>query len=168
MGHNLHALIARQPIFENKASELGLAVVFENDLVIIPIVPESLDVLERELGLKFEPYSEKILVDCSVTHRLAELLGIGSFAVIQTEYFGGSGTQFASYYRNGSMELGEVTVNDVLRQMGVGKAVDKFDEFDTIGLGKYRRTDDDRFWEEESWGHRIGNILVGKKRFAYD
>jgi hypothetical protein len=88
--------------------------------------------------------------------------------VIETDYFGGSGTQCASYYSNSIQELREVTINDVLRHMGVRKAMDMLDEFDTIGLGKYRRTDDDRFWEVESWGQRIGNILIGKKRFAYD
>lgn len=168
MGHNLHALIARQPIDEYQAVELGLAVLFEQDLVLIPIVPESLDVFEKELDLKYEPFSKRVLIDSSVTNRLAELLGIRSFAVIETEYFGGSGTQYASYYSNGIKELRAVTINDVLRHMGVQKALDKLDEFDTIGLGKYRRTDDDRFWEAESCGQRIGNILVGKRRFAYD
>ena len=156
MGHNLSALITWQPIDEKMAEEFGLAVVFEHDLVIIPIVLESLDVFEKELGVKYEPYSNKVLIDSSVTHRLAELLEIRSFAVIETDYFGGSGTQCASYYSNGIQEL------------RVRKAMDMLDEFDTIGLGKYRRTDDDRFWEVESWGQRIGNILIGKKRIAYD
>ena len=168
MGHNLSALITWQPIDEKMTEEFGLAVVFEHDLVIIPIVLESLDVFEKELGVKYEPYSNKVLIDSSVTHRLAELLEIRSFAVIETDYFGGSGTQCASYYSNGIQELREVTINDVLRHMGVRKAMDMLDEFDTIGLGKYRRTDDDRFWEVESWGQRIGNILIGKKRIAYD
>ncbi len=38
------------------------------------------------------------------------------------------------------------------------------DEFDTLGLGRYRSMDSSEFWEEGKSGQRIGNILVGDRR----
>jgi hypothetical protein len=77
--------------------------------------------------VKYEPFSEKIQVDCSVTHRLAEDLRITDFSLIETEYFGGVGTQSASYYRNGEAVIQEVAINDVLHRLGVTIAVGKTD-----------------------------------------
>lgn len=167
MGHYLTALITPLPIDEAKAAEMELAVVFESGMAIVPLVPESLDEWSRMLEEKYVPDGRSIIIDCSVTHRLATLLGLRSYALVETEYFGGTGSQHASYFRDGVKELDEVSINEVLRSMGVEKGADKFDEFDTIGLGKYRHTDDDIFWSVQDTGRRVGNILVGRRRFSW-
>lgn len=42
MGHNICALISRAPIDEQKAKDLGLAVIYEGNYVIIPLVDDSI------------------------------------------------------------------------------------------------------------------------------
>lgn len=167
MGHCLTALITPLPIDEVKAAEMELAVVFEGGMAIVPIVPESLDEWSRLLEEKYVPYGRSISIDCSVTHRIAAILGLRSYSIVETEYFGGTGSQRASYFREGIKEWDEVPINQVLRFMGVEKDADKIDEFDTIGLGKYRHADDHRFWSVQDAGRRVGNILVGRPRFSW-
>jgi len=70
-------------------------------------------------------------------------------AKINTDYFGGYGHQGAKLFINGDLEYEandeqDYTIrpiNTVLKKMGVVKK-DCMDEFDTIGLGKYRNNDD--------------------------
>ncbi len=70
-------------------------------------------------------------------------------AKISTDYFGGSGHQEAKLFVNNKKEYDQSSeldwsvkpINDVLKSMGVVKK-DGMDEFDTIGLGKYRSNSD--------------------------
>lgn len=64
------------------------------------------------------------------------------FALIETDYFGGIGNQFASVYTNVSNEWH--TINQVLKHLGVGRK-DQLDEFDTVGLGSIRSRPDELF-----------------------
>jgi hypothetical protein len=62
------------------------------------------------------------------------------FALIQTEYFGGAGEQWACTFTGERRETGEnATINDVLRMLGVVREAAR-DEFDIVGLGKHRRS----------------------------
>ena len=88
--------------------------------------------------------------DSAVTQTFAQALGISRFALINTEYFGGIGEQYATVYENGKRTL-DVTsdgINQALSMIGVTRA-DGNDEFDSIGLGKYRRFDDhfEKYWD---------------------
>lgn len=79
---------------------------------------------------------------------------IDKIAHVNTNYFGGAGTQGATYWENGEEkfhfyqdEYDEETlfsspINTALRMMGVVKDPD-MDEFDTINLGHYRSLDND-------------------------
>ncbi len=62
------------------------------------------------------------------------------FAVINSEYFGGSGDQVAIAYE-GERLLTEGNVNAALRALGVVRAPN-LDEWDTIGLADYRSNPD--------------------------
>ncbi len=64
------------------------------------------------------------------------------FAVIQTEYFAGTGDQWAAAF-DGEARLTPdgATINHALAELGV-KATDTADEFDVIGLGTIRSTPD--------------------------
>lgn len=74
-----------------------------------------------------------------------ELMGSYSFrtklAYIETDYFGGAGTQAGLLYENGkpatAPQSGEGSINVLLKELGVWCKPDK-DEFDMLGLGKYR------------------------------
>jgi hypothetical protein len=64
------------------------------------------------------------------------------FALILTDYFGGAGDQFANVYSNEkNVDLGINTINKALIYLGVEKGK-HHDEFDTIGLSKYRSNPD--------------------------
>ena len=72
---------------------------------------------------------------------------------IYTDYFGGMGEQYCSIFipelnfgkRYPDIEMTEcVSINDGLRRLGIIKNSD-CDEFDTIGLGNYRRNSDFKF-----------------------
>lgn len=72
-----------------------------------------------------------------------------TIAKITTDYFGGSGYQTSKLFVNNKpimslsdeFEYGSSPINSVLKKMGVEKNNGN-DEFDTIGLGKYRSNSD--------------------------
>ncbi len=68
-------------------------------------------------------------------------------AYIEAEYFGGQGSQASLQFANGLLVdpplLNAEAINQVLRWLGVHCA-DDLDEFDTVGLGVHRDTEE---WE---------------------
>lgn len=72
-----------------------------------------------------------------------------TIAKIETDYFGGWGVQSAKLFINNKKVYDESDehdiklkpINNVLKLMGVSCG-DRMDEFDTIGLGKYRSNSD--------------------------
>lgn len=72
-----------------------------------------------------------------------------TIAKISTDYFGGAGHQEAKLFINNKKEYDQSSefdwstrpINDVLKLMGVNKK-DGMDEFDTIGLSRYRSNGD--------------------------
>lgn len=77
-----------------------------------------------------------------VAKLVAELTGIEAarFALIQTEYFGGVGDQWACAFSGERRETGtSATINDALRFLGVVRG-SNLDELDTVGLGEHRRS----------------------------
>ncbi|MEU8412035.1 hypothetical protein AB0C24_04570 [Amycolatopsis japonica] len=88
------------------------------------------------------------------TGPLAECSEHGAVAYVEAEYFGGAGTQFAQVWEGGETVLGPLHVDEdepdpadgspisqALRRLGALKG-DHFDEFDAVGLGRHRDTDD--------------------------
>ncbi len=79
-----------------------------------------------------------------------------TIALIGTDYFGGSGYQSAKLFINNKKVYDKSSeqdwsinpINDVLKMMGINPT-DGNDEFDTIGLGKYRTNQDFRDIREE-------------------
>jgi hypothetical protein len=72
-----------------------------------------------------------------------------TIAKIETDYFGGSGNQSAKlfinnekvYDKSDEQDWSLTPINDVLKQMDI-ISNQGMDEFDTIGLGKYRKNED--------------------------
>lgn len=60
-----------------------------------------------------------------------------TIAKITTDYFGGFGEQTAKLFINNKRVYNGNSINKALTQMGVVRK-DGMDEFDTIGLGRYR------------------------------
>lgn len=73
-----------------------------------------------------------------------------TIAKIETDYFGGSGSQSAKLFVNGKkiydksdeQDWSARPINQVLKQLGVQIDKNYHDEFDTVGLGKYRTNED--------------------------
>ena len=75
-----------------------------------------------------------------VAQLVAELTGleVPTFALIQTEYFGGAGDQWACAFTGEHRETSaSATINDALRMLGAVRQ-GNLDEFDTVGLGAHR------------------------------
>lgn len=92
---------------------------------------------------------------------LAMLTGGFVIAYMETEYFGGAGSQAAATFEDGSMAMhlatpdnhGPITrdfpINTALRAMGVSADGDR-DEFDTIGLMRFRNNESlGVIWEDD-------------------
>lgn len=64
------------------------------------------------------------------------------WAIIQTDYFGGTGTQAANVFVNEqNIDQKTENINQALRALGVIATAD-YDEFDTIGLDRIRQQPD--------------------------
>jgi hypothetical protein len=80
------------------------------------------------------------------------------FAIIQTDYFGGAGSQVAAVYRGRATVMPATygAINAALRHLGVVARPGQ-DEFDTVGLGRHRSFPslDDRDWDEAYARHGL-------------
>ena len=150
MGHNITAIVLRD-VFEPE-------VVRALDLVAVPIAsPLTLFhidhyytaywqavrgcVTELDVPAGFPGVFPR---EGIVVQLVAELTGLDAprFALIQTEYFGGAGGQWACAFTGERCETGTAaTINAALRTLGVIRR-GALDEFDTVGLGAHRSSPD--------------------------
>jgi hypothetical protein len=139
-------LVTLQTVGLDNASLVGLPVVREGRANIIG--------LTKGRGSGYEPYAmetwaaehgedsaehAKMLADRQIAIDHAEHLNLTKFAWIETWYDGGDGDQSATVYVDYEA-LGnktKVSINIALQELGV-KPKPGLDEFDTIGLSKYR------------------------------
>lgn len=125
-------------------------------------LPSDLSVVRLEQNVRMIPLGDTALVKHDLpflalleennTKSLPPLLKLlnslrtaGRIAYIEAEYFGGEGTQAHILIdKDGEVKTAIATsdaINEALKWFGV-QSVGKADEFDTIGLGRYRDTDD--------------------------
>jgi hypothetical protein len=146
VGHSICALVVAEPVNGGPAAAADLRprLVHEH-ITVLPIdhyyseywailrdARASLD-LPRDLPATFP--CEVVLLDL-----VRKVTGVAEplFAIIQTDYFGGAGSQWAVAFRGAARLTGETTsINQALATLGV-RARPPHDEFDTIGLGGYR------------------------------
>ncbi len=139
MAHCITALVARPPVDEQKARQFDLPLLTEGAYVILPLDYRHADIWEKRLGL-FSQTERPIALDRDIVHFFARELAMADYVLIDTDYFGGVGEQRAVLYKNGQALFASQApdaINQVLRRWGV-KAENGKDEFDTLGLGKYR------------------------------
>lgn len=113
---------------------------------LIPFPPEFIKCLNKKYGMNIDEYEadfEDFPKDVE-NWILALSQGDGVAYVVATS-FGGEGWQHGTFLKNGK-EIPVVCndngyINSVLRLLGVEKE-GGMDEFDTIGLGRCRRTSD--------------------------
>jgi hypothetical protein len=159
MAHTLKAVIGRTPDATELGSRWVLArlIALPQGMAMIPLTARLLDDMEKLVSSARHPRGEKSgLLPAALSSVLEKVTQDCSLGYIETDYFGGVGSQTAALWRNGRLVLGPLlrethwdaesgqhidsgpaAINDVLVQLGVkrGRSVD---EFDALGLSKYR------------------------------
>jgi hypothetical protein len=113
-----------------------------------------------KLKISVQSLSEDMDWECDLIFHFAKELGFGKYGIIQTDYFGGSGTQRAALYENGERTLSNADINAVLKELGVEKH-SGLDEFDTINLSNYRSADRYYFNVNQEVPILANNIIPG-------
>lgn len=147
MGHSIKAAIGKRADVQ-KISEDWICKVTElpQDFGMVPLTIRLLEDMEELLGSSCE--NSRSVLD-GFDRTVAEILEQYSFrtklAYIETDYFGGTGTQGGVLYENGREvcppRVGEGTINALLKELGAWRKPD-MDEFECLELGKYRHIDE--------------------------
>jgi hypothetical protein len=155
MSHYIHGYVATTAILESVAEALPQArlVPLSQGLGFLPVIKVQVAQTDSHSN---EPAYEQFE---TLTRRLAAIASnlstMGPLAYIETEYFGGVGTQSAMVWLNGTVIFGplltdaarEGAINQALRCLGVVSGA-HLDEFDAIGLGQHR--------SNEEWVESLG------------
>lgn len=153
MAHHITALVTAGPVDAEQAARYELPCFRENGVTIIGLHAWHSDYWAEQLDIPHRNHSD-IILDNDVTRFFAQALGLGRYALISTEYFGGWGEQYATVCEAGQVLMPATSdgINAALRLLGVRRRLKPqpldvrggllMDEFDTIGLGQYRSFDD--------------------------
>jgi hypothetical protein len=154
MGHDIQAVLLNGPYDEKIAAEFDMKIVpLHHGITMIHLNADYCDHWSEKLGVSGF-VSEHPLLNCKVVHHMVSKIAPGQmFAVIETDYIGGRGSQAAAVYRGGeeimppeATEVAPVArsagpINKALRLLGV-QATPGRDEFQVVGLHRHRDGDD--------------------------
>ena len=154
MGHCIDAIIAQKPVNENKAKELGFAMIYESEFVIIPLIEENIYHFTIENRIKLEYFGEDIRWDCTAVQIIAKKLGFVKYVIATL-----SNPDFlGSYYEEEVKVKHEIDINSALNQLGVPK--DNDSEFSYLNLDSYRNAE--FYYMKEIAGlKQVTNIIKG-------
>lgn len=112
----------------------------EQGFILIPVNNN----LQKQFGIGNLSVLEKNKNLQSIYSFGSSLSEKGKAAYVEAEFFGGTGTQASVTFENGSKISGPKVslkaINIALQFLGVSKSP-SLDEFDSLGLGKYRHTE---------------------------
>ena len=160
MGHNICAIIGKKPINEDNLKKYGLALAYEENFAIIILDQDSIWYWSEKLNFSIESQSENIEWACELIFHFAKEIGLKKYAIIQTDYFGGIGSQCASLYEDGQIVTPDKSIDEILNLLGVIR-IDKKDEFDSINLGEYRDSEY-YYWDSNNWADTKPNMIAGR------
>lgn len=145
MGHCVTAIIAGPPVIELMKDERSLiAADLLDGLRLIPLEDDDMQLLATDFIQPIEGFN----------YLTQNLMGVcakyslnGPLVYLETEYFGGMGNQAAAAFANGELVppspvSGQGAINKALRSVGVISTIAGVDEFDFVGLSRYRHTSD--------------------------
>jgi hypothetical protein len=149
----LQAVIATDPVLRELAATMPEACIVPlgQHLSLLPMT----DVLFDAVTLAGAPELDGFWkAPAGFGHMVTTCSMTGPVAYVEADYFGGTGTQTVQVWDAGKVVLGPLhlaegepspatgtPLSQALRQLGATKG-NHFDEFDAVGLGRHRDTDD--------------------------
>ena len=145
MGHCIQVFIGKNNIIEKMASDWLVTdtVFLKQQFAMIYLTEKLFDNMEELADLENKLDYDMFIIFTSAIQKIMQYYsGNGMLAYLETDYFGGIGTQAGVLFEKGNMTVepveGEGTINYILERMGVYRERGK-DEFDSLGLGNYRK-----------------------------
>ncbi|WP_086822182.1 hypothetical protein [Allokutzneria sp. NRRL B-24872] len=153
MGYCLEAVIASELVLRDLAGIVAEAriVPLGQHLSLLPMTAAFFDAITVPGAPELDGFWKAPLGFGSA---LAACSAKGPVAYVEAEFFGGDGTQVAQVWNAGKVVLGPLglaegepfpaigsPVSQALRQLGAARH-EYFDEFEAVGLGRHRDTDD--------------------------
>jgi hypothetical protein len=144
MGHCITALIAGPEVIGHlRESHSLISVELRENWYLVPLEDEDLDGFGVDFTTTWDGFN---YLSPALADFLAGLSRLGPLIFVETEYFGGVGDQAAAAFAEGHIlpptpVAGDCSINRALRCLGIISPED-LDEFDYIGLSRYRRTSD--------------------------
>jgi hypothetical protein len=151
--YRLQAVIATEPVLRDFIGSVKDArvVPLGQHLSLLPMTDVLFDAVTVAGAPELDGFWK---APAGLGRALAACSARGPVAYVEAEYFGGVGTQSAQVWDGRKVVLGPVRlaegqsdpaggspISQALRRLGVAKG-DHFDEFDAVGLGRHRDTDD--------------------------
>ncbi|PYP89840.1 MAG: hypothetical protein DMG65_12730 [Candidatus Angelobacter sp. Gp1-AA117] len=145
MGYELCAVVGSEKAL--RAFTIGLdarIVPLAAGMSLVPLTEKLLETLKADSGDDAKTVSPVFeFLYRAIVDRAIAASEEGPLAYVEAGYFGGQGLQMAVAWDQGNMVMEpsdtDNPINQALRLLGV-KAAPPDDEFDTIGLGRHRRT----------------------------
>jgi hypothetical protein len=150
MAHFISGLVADASFLTNFAESLSLSIPvgLERGFAFLPIDDED---VVRVAG-RSEPLvvdDEFAALDLAFIPVVQDRSTGGAIVYLQTEYFGGEGGQAALLAQNGELVYGPTNSTEAphpicqaLALLGVTRSAPNTDEFDSVGLSRFRNNDD--------------------------
>jgi hypothetical protein len=154
MGYELEAVIAAEPMLRAATGGLIHARVVELDqgFALLPMTDDLWHEVSTAAAADNQLAFSKLPAGFADT--LARWSARGPIAYVEADIWGGVGTQRAAVWRGGALVLGPLflperhpigpegtALSQALRELGADRA-GEFDEFDAVGLGRHRHTED--------------------------
>jgi hypothetical protein len=151
MGHDVQAFISSRALLERVHQQYSGSQVVEltQGLALLPLLDTVYDAIpaEEDIGIRDRRF---LFLSSKIVQLIVRYSTNGSIGYLETNYFGGAGGQGAILANEGEViygpEWGPDSINSILRMLGVSNG-DARDEFDAVGLGRFRSNED---WIEKS------------------
>ncbi|SKC73606.1 hypothetical protein [Ohtaekwangia koreensis] len=145
MGYYLQAFIGRDEDLKiiEKSFEHANVIALVDHIALLPLTEELYNEINNYQ--KSESIDTFEFLTTETERQILQIIQHKMIAYVEAEYFGGMGNQCGIIWRDGKRifkKLAEQDViNIILNQFGI-KRSKSLDEFDIVGLGRYRNTKD--------------------------
>lgn len=142
MAHNIHGIFAAPETLASVVKQLPgtIVVPLSAGVAWVPVFDELLDAISKSAGVPSANTEDGFVHFGGVLPSVLQAASAKApVAYVETDYFGGSGSQIATVYEGGVRTKERCTVNQALAVLGV-HGVDEQDEWDVVGLANHRVT----------------------------